>query len=341
MEKPIKRIKVGKGPASRGSSVVEQSLRKGEIAGSTPASGSDKGKVLKTLDLSETETGDFEVEDLSPKKVVQVKKQRDLDLNQSPSEQKSDRIGEQIDTGESVARTSRRSSKKQAQKMAFNSMLLILASIGIIVALLVWGVPAIVNLAGVWGEINSTDQPIEVDDGIGPFAPQLAIAYDATASASINISGFANQAEMVLLFNNGEKVNEVEVESEGEYSFEDVTLVEGENEFWAVAVSSTGKESEASRSQIVVFDDVAPELSLESPEDGAEFFGRDKQRVDIIGVSEPGVTLYVKERLSRVDAEGKFSKAVLLESGDNEIKVEAIDAAGNKSEVSITVKYFD
>lgn len=226
--------------------------------------------------------------------------------------------------------------------MVRQSLLFIVLTIALVIALAVWGVPALVKVAGFLGEIHNSSQPIEEDkDTLAPFAPQIAINYEATASARIDVAGYGEAKATVILLNNGNKVAEVLVNEDGEFKIDGIKLDEGLNEFVAQAVDAAGNESPLSRERRVVFDDQAPRITMDSPDISQENIRSDEKLFGVRGSSEIGAKVYINDRLARTGSDGKFEMQVPLNEGENEIKVRAVDTAGNDAEVSFKVSYYE
>ena len=231
--------------------------------------------------------------------------------------------------------------RKESKRMMRQSMVMIVLTIGLLGLLLIWGIPAMVRVAGLLGDVKSSSKPIAGNDTIAPFAPQISIEFEATSSANIDISGFAEAGANVVLLNNGNKVTEQVVGDGGDFTFRNVALNKGENQFTTQAVDFSGNESNLSKVYAVVFDNTKPELEIITPEDGEEFFGSEEKALTVTGTTEKGVTVYVTGRLSFVNNDGKFSQTVSLQEGDNQIDVRAVDRAGNETIASVSVKFKD
>jgi len=89
-------------------------------------------------------------------------------------------------------------------------------------------------------------------------------------------------------------------------------------------------------SPLLVWDVIAPSLTLTSPTDGMT---TDTAVVTVGGVTEPGVRLVVNGILVAVAADGSFSFPLALFPGTNEITAMATDAAGNAAKISFHVTY--
>ncbi len=238
-------------------------------------------------------------------------------------------------------RYSSRLVRKESQRMMRQGILFLVLTVGLVVVLVVWGVPAMVKLAGFLGEIRSSSQPIDTGDKIAPFAPQLSIGYEATASARIDVSGFAEAEATVVLFNSGNKISEVIVDEDGSFVFSDIRLDEGVNEFEAQAMDSTGNESPMSKSRRVVFDNTNPTLGIDSVDINGDNLRSEEKLYEVRGSTDPGAKVYVNDRFARVDDEGYFSVRVPLNEGENTIRVRAIDLAENESVLEFGVSYYE
>jgi bacillopeptidase F len=118
-----------------------------------------------------------------------------------------------------------------------------------------------------------------------------------------------------------------------------IELAEGENTFFAIAQDTAGNESGQSNRIRIVFDVLPPPLDIFLPRDGQEFYGESKRMVEINGQSDPAAEVKVNAYFAVVSASGTFSKQLRLEEGENRIKIEATDLAGNTTSKTISVRY--
>lgn len=229
-----------------------------------------------------------------------------------------------------------RLAKKESQRMVNQSVWLLVFTGIVVIALIFWGIPSLIRLAGFLGEIKNGDTVPE--DTLAPLAPQLDLGFDATRSAELTIRGYAESGVVVKLSNNGLETGEATVGDEGSFEFVDFELDEGDNELALVAIDNAGNESEVSK-RTIVFDNTDPKLSITKPENGASFGDSQNRTIDVEGESESDVEVYVNDRLAIVGSDGKFSQRISLNDGDNEITVRAVDRAGNESEKKINVRF--
>ena len=99
---------------------------------------------------------------------------------------------------------------------------------------------------------------------------------------------------------------------------------------------------------LVAADLTAPTISVTSPADGAEFtgagFGDDVPLLEFKGMAEPGATVIARtgvepEPSVTANHDGEWSISLILQAGTNPIRFSAVDAAGNATDVTITVTY--
>ncbi|KZE38008.1 peptidase S8 [Bhargavaea cecembensis] len=158
-----------------------------------------------------------------------------------------------------------------------------------------------------------------------------------TNKADITIEGTASASTDIRLDNNGEEVGTATVGDDGKFSF-DVTLAEGDNTFTATSVLN-GKNTGVSAPVNVTLDTAKPELTIDSPADGEK---TNRETVTVQGSVSDANLDWVKVNGQKADVrDGKYSKRILLDNGENVIRVVAQDAAGNKvtKRVTIQAKY--
>lgn len=186
-------------------------------------------------------------------------------------------------------------------------------------------------LAG--GKDQSTEQ--EKPAYVAP--PTLNDTYTATNSAKISISGSTMKNATISLFVNNAKIDSQVVKDANSFTFDNVPLIHGENSL-KVQADVQGVKSDYSNMVTIQYLSKAPELSIDSPSNDAEF-QKENKVADIKGKTDPGVKVTVNDFWAIVDTDGNYSYSLPLHTGDNEIKVTASDDAGNKTEKQIKVRY--
>lgn len=166
--------------------------------------------------------------------------------------------------------------------------------------------------------------------------PTLNPLPPATNSAQIKISGNSVKNSFVELFVNNNKTDQTQTNDKGKFSFDNI-LKSGNNQ---IKVRTTLKDKKSDFSNIfnIIYANSAPNLEINSPQDGAQF-KKDQNTVNVTGKSDSGVNVTVNGFWAVISDNNNFSYNLLLQNGDNEIKIVAIDQAGNKTEKTIKVNY--
>lgn len=227
----------------------------------------------------------------------------------------------------------RKEEKRNLRKAFLYGFLTIL--LGITIFFL--GVPALIKLAVFVGKINSSSILPEQSDNVPPSPPIFEPLFEATNSAKISLSGFAeSESTLKLFFNSKEK--EVLVDNDGKFVFNNLELKDGQNRIYAVAIDKTGNESSDSKRINILYDNEAPELEINQPQDG-ETITDDNNRIEVIGKTEGEADILINDHFVVVDSEGNFNYQISLDEGENEIKIISKDKAGNQTEKTIKINY--
>jgi hypothetical protein len=225
--------------------------------------------------------------------------------------------------------------RKQEDEITKKTVFLGLITVTILFLVLIFGLPLLVKFSVLLGEAKSRNTKDTVEKLLPPLPPRLVIPFEATKSGTIKVSGVAEPKTEVELLKEDVSIGKVKVTDNGEFSFENILLEKGENTFFAIAYAEKNGNSEISKSVRVVFDDEAPVLSMINPvEDKLKV---DAAEFDVIGKSEPGVSVAVNGRFAVVDDEGKFKIRFQLNSGKNDIEVKVVDLAGNETSKKVEI----
>jgi len=229
-----------------------------------------------------------------------------------------------------------RLSRKLEKQTIKNLILSVLGIIVILVALIKFGIPLLVNLSLFVSEDKTQKSTSKKSASFIP-PPILNYEYDATNSAQVKIEGSASPNQIIDLYINGNLVDKTETKDDSSFYFETL-LVSGENMIRAKAITEDGKESSLSESLTVTFKGDAPSLEIISPPD-SQVFSKDKNSVEIKGTTDPYVRVTINNFWAIIDEKNNFSYILALKDGENEIKIVAQDQAGNKTEKTIKVTY--
>lgn len=212
---------------------------------------------------------------------------------------------------------------------------LIFASILLLLFLVFFGMPAILNMAGIISNLRPRQRQTETGSKITPTTPRLVQEFDATRSSQIKISGVADPKVTIELFQNDDSTGSTLTNESGQFNFE-VSLKKGTNRFQAQAVNDSGAKSDKSIIYQVSLLAQPPKLEVNSPKDGDTV--KDSP-INLTGTTDPEVAITVNDRLAIVGGNGNFSYRLNLTNGDNKIKITATDPAGNQTTQEITIKY--
>ncbi len=204
------------------------------------------------------------------------------------------------------------------------TIFILLLSLLLLVLLVVYGLPALLNLTSLISNYKKTSIVV-VKKGTPPAIPRLSEDLTATSSAKIKISGVADPKITVELFQNNDSQGTTAADETGIFSFA-VNLNKGDNIFTARATGDTGEKSALSEEYKISFLNSPPKLEAFAAGDGT-----------VAGTTDPGATVSINDRLTIVDSRGKFSYQLTLKDGENKITVVATDPAGNQTKKELTV----
>ncbi len=211
------------------------------------------------------------------------------------------------------------------------------ASLVIIFLLVKFGIPGLVSLSLWMGGLHkdtTTTTKQQQQQFIAP--PLLTQTFTATNSATISISGTGTANATVKLYNNGNYLDSMTIGSDGNFTFDQVTLTDGQNSLQA-KVTQNNAESDFSDPLTIAYLHAQPKLDISSPHDGDQF-DKNTTSTTITGATDPNVTVTINGYRAIVDTTGNFSYSYQLKSGDNPLKIIATDAAGNTTEKDLTIK---
>ncbi|MBI4991234.1 hypothetical protein HZB96_04030 [Candidatus Gottesmanbacteria bacterium] len=224
--------------------------------------------------------------------------------------------------------------KKLFRKLVTTAVFLVLTVIIFIYA----GIPLLVKIVVGISSLRGGGKQTEVATSTSLlFPPVLDPLAEATNSAKITVSGFADKEVTVKIYVNSKESVKVLTDKDGKFSAANVVLAEGTNIITATVVKEN-KESSPTAEISVSFKKSAPKLEISEPSEGQKFFS-DSKDIAISGETDPGNRVTVNDRLAIVNPNGKFDFRVSLSSGDNTFKIVATDDAGNKTEMERKVVY--
>jgi len=229
---------------------------------------------------------------------------------------------------------------KNFEKKTKRTMILSIIGILIILFLLFrFGIDALVNFSlFISGNKNqATTQTNQINYIAIPILNPLP---QATNSAHIVISGRSSKGYQVLLYLNNSNVDQVNADENGSFVFSE-NLVSGDNQIKAKA-KFNNKQSDFSDTIDVTLKNSPPTLDVSSPSDGQGFNKNQVNTgntINVTGKTDQGVSVTINGFWAVVDDSNNFSYTLPLQNGDNQIKIVAIDQAGNKTEKDLKVNF--
>lgn len=223
--------------------------------------------------------------------------------------------------------------KRNVRKAAYFVLLTIVA----ILLLFFYGIPLLGNFAGFVSDLGKSGKAIGINDRTPPAPPRFDFLNNFTNQQNINISGITESGATIKFTFNG-NVQETLADKDGRFQFS-LQLLNGENSYSAVAIDTAGNLSQKTQNYTITFDNKPPELTVENPNDGSQFFGSSQRQVTINGSTDTGSQITINDRIVTVDDNGKFQYTTTLNDGENKFAVKSVDAAGNTKEENLTLNF--
>lgn len=231
------------------------------------------------------------------------------------------------------------STRRLQKKARRNFLLTILLGAALIYFLFAWFLPTLIgslSFLNRFKDIPKSSVLVIEDATLAP--PVLNIPYEATNSATINLTGYASSHSFVEIYVDDDLKTKVETKENGSFTAEAIPLTLGSNNISGKTVDEKGHKSLFSKPILVTYSNEKPKLDLKEPTDNQEIKGGDK-KVVVSGTTSPDVTLTINGARTIVDSSGNFSQSIDLSEGDNTITIVAITSAGNVSQLNRQVSY--
>ncbi len=214
----------------------------------------------------------------------------------------------------------------------------LLSMLGIILGLVIVLVFFAPKLGVFFGFFSTHKNDKDAFSSIKPNPPYLANVPHSSKDYSLNINGFATEGLTINLFVNGPKVDTTTVGADGQFTFNNIALIDGTNTIFAKAIDKDNNESDSSATFNVVVDKEKPKLEIETPKDNEVVRNLDK-RVIIKGKVNEKASLVINDKVAVLRPDMSFEFLLGVIEGNNEIKITAIDEAGNETEEKLVIKY--
>lgn len=220
--------------------------------------------------------------------------------------------------------------EKRNIKKAVTFVILTLVSL---VLLFFIGIPLLGRFTGFVSDLGKSNKPIGSTDKTPPAPPKFNTTPDFTNQTSVEISGNTESGATVKLTINGREVESLS-NKDGKFTV-NVDLRSGDNNFSAYAVDPAGNVGQKTDDFKIVFDNKVPDLTIDSPADGSQFFGTKQKQVTIQGTTEPDTQVTINDRIISVDGSGKFQYSSSMGEGENKFNIKVTDQAGNLTEKDV------
>jgi len=231
--------------------------------------------------------------------------------------------------------------KNNIKRKAIHNILLVVGGFIVIVVLLViFGTKLLVGFSLFLEQSQGNNDGNSTGDQQGDTyiaPPTLNPAVNATNSAQITVSGYAQKNQSVSLYVNNQLVDKTSVDDNNNFHFSSVSLQAGQNTIQAKAEADNNKTSGFSNGITISYIKNPPSLSIDQPQDGQGFSKSSSPTVGIQGQTNTGANVTVNGSWAIVDDQGKYNYLYTLKDGDNDIKVVATDQAGNQTTKEIHI----
>jgi hypothetical protein len=174
----------------------------------------------------------------------------------------------------------------------------------------------------------------QTDSYISP--PSLNPLSNATNKPQIDISGFGQKPQTIILYVNGQLMDKTDVSDNNQFHFSSVQLQQGQNTI-KVKAQDGNKQSDFSNADTISYLKNPPHLTITNPQDGQGFSKSSSPSVNIEGTTDASANVTVNGSWAIVDDQGKYSFLYTLKDEDNDIKVVATDNAGNQTTKEIHI----
>lgn len=226
--------------------------------------------------------------------------------------------------------------KKRKKKLLTS---LILGGI-LLYVIFAWFLPNFIGGLSVLNKFKPTpEQEAPISDKSTLAPPVLNIPYEATSTATINIKGYSLPKATVEIYVDDSLKVTTQAKDDGSFVAEGVDLGLGSNNIFGKTIDEKGNKSLSSKPIKIIYDNEKPKLSITQPQDNQTING--DKKVTFEGSVEPkdNISVTINGALTVVGSDGRFSKTVELNDGENDITVTATTQTGNFTQISRKVIY--
>ncbi|MBN1220281.1 MAG: gliding motility-associated C-terminal domain-containing protein [Anaerolineae bacterium] len=180
------------------------------------------------------------------------------------------------------------------------------------------------------GTVRATAQSASVQ--VDTLPPTLRLVnldeVNRVREANLTVEGLTD-TDAVVQLNGDPKI--IPIDGEGRFNIKR-QLAEGSNILQVTATDPAGNVATVAREIILVTR--PPEITIASPLNDQ---WTNEALLSVAGVVPPGTTIKVNGQEAAIGAEGQFQREVILQEGDNILRIEAKDDVGNTATQEIIV----
>lgn len=228
-----------------------------------------------------------------------------------------------------------RQHEEEVKRRLYKTLFATFVALGVIFIVLRFFAPSVGSFLGL---ISKIGKPEQKDDTAPPSPPYFYSSPSATNQKKISLKGFSEPNSKVTVFANGPEVGSVNADAAGTFSIENIPLIEGRNTIYAKAEDTYQNQSEKSQTLEITYDNKKPKITITEPKDESTVRNLN-QRISVKGTLDEKCEVKINEKLAITRPDNSFELLLGVEEGEVEIKVEAVDEAGNKSDESIKITY--
>lgn len=215
-----------------------------------------------------------------------------------------------------------------------NSRYYILLSVIFLVVVFKWGIPLFVRIIAGDGVKRQTEEV----DVIPPQSPVLSALPEATNSSSIVVDGYTEPEASLEFLVNEKVLASGKSDQSGQFSM--VVQLESGDNLIQVRAADAANNTSLSAAESVILDTKPLTITISSPKDGTEFFGKNNQVVEIRGeINKSESQVMINNSFVVVGRDGLFTHRFQIQNGNNQIDIMASDRAGNTDVMRINLVY--
>jgi len=225
--------------------------------------------------------------------------------------------------------------RHQQKEFQRKVMILGIAFIVLLTLLIGIGLKVILNLGTIVGPKDSASKDSSSQDQL--FATlSIDQVPEATNSASFIISGSSTNLDEVAVLLNDKPVKTIDVTKEPNFTQEVMGLIKGKNKLQLKGRVANNKLIKETEAHTVFYSNDKPKLDISEPTDNSKIYKRD---LKVAGSTNAGNSVKVNDRPVVIYSGGNFNATVQLNEGENKVKIDAQDNAGNIQTKALTITY--